>query len=253
MISMARFALSFRSLLAGAWSTLGAGIDELFPSLVEEELKAAREKGWQVDEAEAYCHRCGASAGPGEATERGCSQCLGKVVAWDRIIRLGLYTPPLASWIVAMKFHRQWTWGPWLGRALAAQIQPQEDRAKSIVVPVPSPLLRRWRRGYSQTHLIAGAFAAALKWRMAELLHRKGWQRPQTRVLASHRGLNVRDAFRLDAVDLAGYEIWLVDDVKTSGSTLTVCAKLLRQAGAAKVNVAVAAVADPRHMDFKLI
>ncbi len=250
---MGRLAFSFRSLLAGAWSTLVAGVDELFPSLVEEELKAAREKGWQVDQADVYCHRCGASAGPGEATERGCSQCLGKSPAWDRIVRLGLYTPPLASWIVAMKFHRQWTWGPWLGGALAGQIQAVEDRGKSIVVPVPSPLLRRWRRGYSQTHLIADAFAAALRWRVVELLHRKGWQRPQTRVLASHRGFNVRHAFRLDEVDLTGYEVWLVDDVKTSGSTLTVCARLLRQAGAAKVNVAVAAVADPKHADFKLI
>ena len=242
----------FRSLWTAAWSTVATGVNELFPSMVEQELEAARESGWLIDSAGGYCQRCGATTGEGEATPRGCSHCIDRPLAWDRIIRLGLYTPPLASWIVAMKFHRQWSWAPWLGKALAAQIQSGAADQKTIVVPVPSPLLRRWRRGYSQAHLMAASFARALNWRMVPLLHRKGWQRPQTRVLTWQRGQNVRDAFRVDEVDLAGYEVWLIDDVKTSGSTATACSRLLRHAGAAKVNIAVAAVADPKHADFKV-
>lgn len=256
MLSMTRLLSPFRALWSASRRTVTAGLDELFPSHVEHELEAARESAWQIDSSNSYCHRCGASTGSGEVTVRGCSRCSGMKLAWDHLVRLSLYKPPVSSWIVAMKFHRQWPWAPWIGRALAAQVNMQanaqaSDR-KPIVCAVPSPRVRQWRRGFSHTHLMAQAFAGALNWRVVNLLHRRGWQQPQTRVLAAHRALNVRDAFRVDEVDLTGCEVWLIDDVKTTGATLSACAKLLRQAGAAKINVAVGAAADPDHADFKL-
>ena len=49
------------------------------------------------------------------------------------------------------------------------------------------------------------------------------------------RRANVQNVYRLRREDLAGLRIWLVDDVVTTGSTLSECARLLRKAGAAQV------------------
>ena len=152
-----------------------------------------------------------------------------------------------------MKFHKEWGWATWFGQQLAAAVQPIAEPEKTVVCHVPMPWIRRWRRGFSQARLMAAAFAARTGLRHAPILRRKGWQPPQTSmVLRSQRRDNVKDAFRIEAVDLTGYHVWLVDDVKNTGSSLTPCVKLLKQAGAASVNVAVAAVADPKQADFKV-
>lgn len=89
---------------------------------------AARIMAWQADDPAEYCHRCGASVGVGEVTAGGCGNCRGRIVPWDRVWRLGAYTPPLDEWIIAMKFRRSWAWAPWLGRALAERIEEEAQR-----------------------------------------------------------------------------------------------------------------------------
>lgn len=164
---------------------------------------------------------------------------------WDAIWRIGPYAAPLSNWIVAMKFERAWAWADWFGRRLAEATAGGAAKAdeKEAVVYVPMPWLRRWRRGYNQAELMARSFAAARGLRCLNLLQRKGWQLPQTSVPATQRMQNVRRAFALAPVDLTGWRLWLIDDVKTTGSTLSVCARLLKNHGAASVHIAVAAVA----------
>lgn len=249
---MVRAANPIRGWFKAVRQTLAAGFDELFPPVVQQELREAEAAGWHIDPPTAYCPRCGATVGSGEATAKGCSHCLGEPIAWDRIVRLSMYTEPMAPWIIAMKYHKQWPWAPWFGEALARSIGPINDPAKTIICPVPMATLRRWRRGFSQTQLMADAFAKETNLRVVPLLRRQGWQRSQTKVIASQRRANVSGAFRIDKVDLSGHDVWLIDDVKTSGATLTACTRLLRSMGAWHVYVAVAAVADPKHADFKL-
>lgn len=248
---MFRPALPIRTWFKAIAHTLTGSLDELFPPIVRQELRDAEAAGWRVDAPTAYCPRCGASTGQGEATSKGCSHCIGQPIAWDRLVRLGAYKPPLAPWIVAMKYHKQWPWAPWFGSALAQAAGPIADPGKSIICPVPMPLLRRWRRGFSQTHLMAQAFADETKLRVVSVLKRSGWQQPQTKVIAARRKANVSHAFRVEPIDLSGYEVWLIDDVKTSGATLTACTRLLRSLGAWRINAVVAAVADPKQLDFK--
>lgn len=221
-------------------------IDELFPSAIEASLAAALEDGWAIGSQNAYCHRCGNSTGPGEATDKGCSHCLGQPVAWDGIVRLGPYEEPIEQWIVGMKFGRVWTWAQWFGRELSGVTSEIGDVQKTMVCHVPMPRLRRWRRGYNQARLIAQAMAKASDLPLVPVLSRKGWQPPQSSLPASQRAANVRDSFTIANVDLTGWHVWLVDDVKTTGATLSACARLLKKAGAASVHAAVVAVADPK-------
>jgi len=87
----------------------------------------------------------------------------------------------------------------------------------------------------------------------ADVLKRSRYTRPQTSVVASNRNENVCNSFSIKRVVLTGWDMWLVDDVKTSGATIATCTDLLRRAGARTVNIAVAAVADPRHGNFQAV
>jgi len=229
-------------------------LSELWPTTIEIQLQQARHNGWQIDRPDVYCHRCGSSAGPAGATVSGCAFCTGTTIAWDRIIRLSAYADPVSRWVVSMKFNRDWSWAPWFGRSLADAVQHTRDTQNpqnTAVCPVPMHWTRRWWRSYNQAHLIAASFAQHRHWPLAPLLRRTRHTSPQTTLSPSRRMRNIRGSVAMKPIDLTGWHIWLIDDVKTTGSTLTACARLLRRAGARSVNAAVVAVADPRGSNFK--
>lgn len=224
-------------------------LDQLWPTVVSTELAAA--DGWHPDESDDYCQRCGASAGPGSVLADGCTFCRGQKLHWDRLTRLSLYGEPMDAWVKQMKFARQWSWAPYLGRLLANRIGDPIDPDKIVVTYVPMHWRRRWRRGFNQAQLMGKALAKSRGWPMVSLLRRTQWTHPQPAVLASQRIANVNQSFALYEVDLSGWQVVVVDDIKTSGATLGTCCKLLRHTGARSIQVAVAAVADPKGMDFK--
>ena len=256
---MIRRSAPLRTLSRRLTAACRGAVGELFPSIRLQELARAEADGFQIDAPDQYCGRCGASTGPGAATGRGCPACLGRRFPWRRVVRLAAYQPPVSDWIIAMKFHRQWPWAEWFGVELAeviAELDPVEGdgdarhtskfRGRRVICPVPMHWLHRWRRGYNQAELMAKALARELDAPAANLLTRPKRTLPQTHVSVWQRPANVRDSFADRLIDLTGWQVWLVDDVKTTGSTLNACARLLRQAGAHDIHVAVAAVADPK-------
>lgn len=103
-----------------------------------------------------------------------------------------------------------------------------------IVVPVPLHPLRRFRRGYNQSQIIAAGIAAALMVPVCSgLLKRCRWTRPQSGISGSGKSSNVEGAFRTDAAQgeklkEEGFRhILLVDDTITTGSTISECIKVL--------------------------
>lgn len=197
---------------------------------------------WQPDAADVYCPRCGANHRQDD-TQRLCAACAALRLPWHSVVRLGAFEPPLSDWIHDMKFHQQWAWARTFGQWLADMDSPAFERERVCVCPVPMHWRRRWWRGYNQAALIAEALAKQRGVMAASLLRRTRATWPQTQVAPSQRSVNVSKAFAPQAVDLDGYTVLLVDDVKTSGATLRGCARALRQAGAAEVHVAVVAVA----------
>ena len=204
----------------------------------------AIEADWLADLPNRYCWRCGVTTGLGSVTKRGCARCIDTKLHWDSLTRLAAYTHPVEPWILQMKFHKAWHWATWFADQLAQVIPPQHGR--NVVVPVPLHRLRRWRRGYDQAALIAKRLAAARDWPYAPILRRTRPTQPQSRLhTQQQRCDNIRNAFACRPRDLAGWNVWLIDDVKTTGNTLGQCARLLRQHGANNTHVAVIAVADP--------
>jgi len=204
---------------------------------------------WTPSRPDEYCGRCGSTVAAAAITEAGCPHCHQSRISWHGIWRLGAYKEPLSGWVLDCKFHHAWAWGGWFGRRLAERA-PDYERA--MVVPVPLHWIRRVGRGYDQSWLIARAFAKAKGLPLARLLRRARYTASQARTQSvAARRANVRGAFRVRPVDLTGWSIWLIDDVKTTGATAHICTRLLQRAGAERVNVAVAAVADPKGADFQ--
>ncbi len=236
--------------IATSESLCGALLTTLLPSSMVTGDEAARLAQWAPGLASTYCRRCGASVGPGGATENGCAHCIDDKVPWDGVWRLDAYADPMAGWVRQMKFARAWMWGYWLGGCLAHVVP---DDARALVVPVPLHWTRRLRRGYDQAAMMAEGLARAKGWRMARPLKRVRRTKAQSRLHTQQaRRDNVRRSFAARPTDLDGWCVWLVDDVKTSGATAGQCIKLLRRLGAARVNLAVAAVADAKRADFQV-
>lgn len=102
------------------------------------------------------------------------------------------------------------------------------------VVPVPLHPIRRWRRGYNQAEAAAKGLAEALHIPLdTSLLRRVRYTRTQTRLDAKGKEANVRNAFAVnlrEAERLRGKgvaHIIVVDDVMTTGSTITEAVKPL--------------------------
>lgn len=205
--------------------------------------RIARESNWRPDAPDQYCHRCGATMNAMGVTDAGCALCVNRRLPWRRVVRLSKYDKPMSSWIVAMKFARHWSWATWMGRELARQLSDQPSGERSVVCPVPMHWARQWRRGFNQADLMARAFAGETRLPMIHLLRRTRHTVPQTQVSHSMRPTNVRGSMAIERINLTGWHVWLIDDVTTTGATLTAAARMLRQAGAESISVAVAAVA----------
>jgi len=222
---------------------LGASMSIVLADTAEAEREAAAAGDWGIDEAAAYCPRCGTTRLPGEARGERCVQCSKEKVGWDRVVRLSDYAGPMSRWIPAMKFQGQWGWARWFGRQLAERMDGNEGD-QVVVCPVAMHWMRRWQRGFNQAQLMAETVAAARRWPMVSLVNRSRFTPPQTAVPAKLRAGNVAKSFSPACIDLAGWRVWLIDDVKTTGATAHACCRVLREMGASSVNLAVAAVTD---------
>jgi ComF family protein len=134
-----------------------------------------------------------------------------------------------------------------LGRMLGEAIGKLDLGDKVLVIPVPLYRGKRRQRGFNQAEMIARAAITASSFpdrlQLApDILVRTRDTNSQIG-LTSHQGReNLRGAFSVArATEVTGREVLLVDDVYTTGTTASECARVLRRAGAAKVLVATVA------------
>jgi ComF family protein len=112
------------------------------------------------------------------------------------------------------------------------------------VTPVPLHPQRQQERGYNQAELLARAFCQQVGLPLQpQWLERQRLTRSQVGLHAHERTLNVADAFHAHPA-VYGKRILLIDDVYTTGATLTACAQAARTAGASAVFALTLAMAE---------
>jgi competence protein ComFC len=111
---------------------------------------------------------------------------------------------------------------------------PLAKHEKIIITSVPSSREHLNERGFNQSEILALSVSRTVKHPYTPLLSRKPNSQSQTALTRKERLANVQGQFSLQKriPNLEGYTVVIVDDVITTGATLTSCAALLRQAGA---------------------
>jgi ComF family protein len=187
------------------------------------------------------CQRCGA---PSLRTGRAATEMCGLCESWPAHIthaRTAFLLQPPADRIVHQLKYRGWhCLGAVVGETLARVEMPAAMRESNAVIAVPTTRSRIRERGYNQAGLIAESFARQTQRSLVHWLERAGSASSQTTLQPAKRAANVAGAFRLrpgseDRVKNA--RILLIDDVLTTGATVSECAGTLADAGAASISV----------------
>ena len=186
------------------------------------------------------CVRCGLPFDYTLPTETQCAECHRHPPLFNRARSALAYDDASRPLLLGFK-HADKTFvapalGRWLHRA-GIDLIAETD----VIVPVPLHWVRLWRRRYNQAALLAQALGGQCRVPVAVgLLRRQRPTRVQGGLSRAARHRNVRGAIHIrpdQGARLHGQSVLLIDDVMTTGATLTECTRVLRKAGAAKVNV----------------
>jgi ComF family protein len=176
-----------------------------------------------------------------------CGLCRRAAPKYSRAVAYGAFEDVLREMIHLLKYDRVLPAAKLLGNKLSHALQqtPAPNGGEWLLVPVPLHVSKLRQRGFNQAELIA---RAALKSRPVDAtLNTKCLVRhretiPQAGLTRHQRRENLRGAFAVrDAGAVRGRNVLLVDDVFTTGTTISECARVLLRAGARSVSAVTVA------------
>jgi ComF family protein len=192
------------------------------------------------DEDDTLCWKCGALSTAAVAEEKRqtvrCGRCDADSFTGARAC--GLYEGALRASILALKRE------PNVARRLQETLRRTQQRTRlaeaDLIVPVPLHASRERERGFNQAVVLARGLARATKLPIDEysLVRRVHTERHRAGMDARSRRDSVGGAFEVRRPEpIAGRRVLLIDDVFTTGATVSECAAVLKSAGAADVYV----------------
>jgi ComF family protein len=187
-----------------------------------------------------HCPRCLLPYPAVDGHDHLCQACLLDPPPFSAVTSVALYEDCLRQAVQRFKYRGAFSLDRPLGRLLAAALEADPAAGRpDLLVPVPLHVSRLRRRGYNQSLLLARGLGR--RWRVpvpARLLVRTRPTIPQQGLKAAERRRNLKGAFRIRK-PLDGETVLLVDDVMTTGATARECSRVLLEAGAGRVAVAV--------------
>jgi ComF family protein len=198
---------------------------------------------------EAGCIICGTPLAATDADT--CAVCLARPPRISRTRAAVAYDELSRSLAIRLKYGRKVA----IAKTMARYMQPlvRRDGGERLIVPVPLHRTRLWWRGFNQSALVARELSRNLGIPTDPLALRRIRRTPPLKgMTALQRRKAVAGAFRVrDKGAVAGRTVILVDDVLTTGSTAEACARALKRAGAAGVElVSWARVVRPSQLNL---
>lgn len=186
------------------------------------------------------CHQCRIDAPPASISQK-------KLPFVDSWASIWYYEEKARSSILRYKFYGARSNARGYGRLLAMKLLQLHPEGFDVLTWVPVSKLRKLRRGYDQVQLLADAVGKELDMPPVQLLVKTRHNRPQSGIDGyAHRRANVLGVYRaVQPEQIQGKRVLLLDDVITTGATLSECARVLLTAGAKEIHCG--AVACARH------
>ncbi len=191
-----------------------------------------------------FCQKCsepfeGAILGPFT-----CANCAHRTIHFDAAVAAYRSRAIVRQIIHDFKYGRRIYLRHLVARWLCAAMDDERLRCPrfDIIVPVPLHPTRQRERGFNQASLLAELLSTQISIQSKPVLERIRYTTTQTALDRAERMENLHNAFRLRKnMDVRGLRVLLIDDVLTTGSTLSECARVLKRAGALSVHAATAA------------
>ncbi|MEW4563259.1 phosphoribosyltransferase family protein [Bremerella sp. JC770] len=195
------------------------------------------------------CVRCSAVLSHENALpSEDCPACHHLKLPFAEITSVGNYEDRLREAVLSAKSNRGMSAAWDLGQLLTSSLEASATN-RPCIVPVPMHWTRRLRRGTNTALILAQSFARKTGWPVERLVVCRQAMAKQSELPITARQKNVRNAFAVKDPISSDRPIVLVDDIMTTGATLTELARVLRQAGAAEIRVAVVARSTPQYLN----
>jgi ComF family protein len=149
--------------------------------------------------------------------------------------------------IHSLKYNGKFLYGLFLGDQLGKKIINEIHGWNiNLISPIPLHHLKKAERGYNQSFYIAKGLSKEVNIPLeCGIIKRKRYTQSQTAMNLTERQKNIEEAFKVKHTKkFKGKNILLVDDVITTGATISECGKVLLDSGAKKVYAASVAIAD---------
>lgn len=182
------------------------------------------------------------------ASQQPCSACHVNPPPYDRTFAPFCYAYPLDFLIRQYKFGGRLSYGRLLSALFAEALLQRHVPLPDVIIPVPLHPRRLRERGFNQALELARPLARRFQIPIvAEGLQRVRYTQPQIRLNAQARQSNLLGAFALNIEPriLSAQRVALVDDVMTTTSTVSECARILRTAAVAELEIWVLARTIP--------
>jgi ComF family protein len=149
--------------------------------------------------------------------------------------------------IHSLKYNQRFLVGKFLGKNLGSSLKTTISQWNiDLIVPIPLHHLKKAERGFNQSLYIAKGISTVTKLPLNNsIIKRKRFTQSQTTMNLKERQKNISGAFTIKNKNrLSGKNVLLIDDVITTGATISECGKILLEYGAKKVYAASVAIAN---------
>ena len=167
-----------------------------------------------------------------------CDECRRTKPDFDRAVCAMRFEGRARQMLLDFKFNRHlWLRDDFADLLEAAVRARLEVAAIDLVVPMPATTVHRWDRGYNQCEPVAALLASRIARRFdSRSLVRRGRPRRQSSLTEEERRENAKGTFEVTRPELVrGRTVLVVDDILTTGATMSDAARTLKESGASRV------------------